>query len=112
MFITNQTIFEEIQSLKNLLNINHDKKIVDDLKEYPLYRAAKILGIGERKLRQLAIDQKIECMIEENDKATDGVTFRFTAKQIREYQERRIFKGKNTDLIRIEIDKLIENGLS
>ena len=69
----------------------------------------KLFHEQERKLRDLAIENKIDCMIEEKSNGKDGITFRFTLKQIRDYQERRKYSGRNEALTSAEIDKIIEH---
>ena len=112
MIITNQMIWEKLQNLENLFHFGSDKKLKEELQEYPLYQAAKILGIGERKLRELAIENKIDCMIEEKSNGKDGITFRFTLKQIRDYQERRKYSANSEALTSAEIDKIIEQSFT
>lgn len=107
--ITTQMIYDELQSLKNMLHLNLDKKLKEELQEFPLYQAAKILGIGERKLRELAVNKEIDCMVEEKSNAKEGITFRFTAKQIKDYQEKRKFIGKQ-NFTSADIDKMIESA--
>ncbi|MBI1933436.1 MAG: hypothetical protein HYS24_12960 [Ignavibacteriales bacterium] len=108
-FITNQMIWEKLENLENIFRFGSDKKLKEELQEFPLYQAAKILGIGEKKLRDLAIENKIDCMIEDKSNGKDGITFRFTAKQIKDYQQKRLYVPVKENLSSSEIDKII-NG--
>jgi hypothetical protein len=110
MLITNQMIFEKLENIETLFRLNSDKQLREELQELPLYQAAGLLGIGERKLRDLAIEKKIDCMIEKKSNGKDGITFRFTLKQIRDYQEKRKYSANNEALTSAEIDQIINSS--
>ncbi len=110
--ITNQMIWEKLESLENIFRFGSDRKLKEELQEFTLAETSKLLGISSETLRAKVLNKDIECFVEERSNAIDGVTYKFTAKHIRDYQERRKYSANNEALTSAEIDKIIDQSFT
>jgi len=111
--ITMGMIWEEIQNVKLMFGVSQENKIANELQEFSLHQTAKILKKSTETLRTMAEKKEIESLIEERPNAKDGITFMFLPKHIRDYQERRKYKGRKLyrEHAKFDIDNLINSAI-
>ncbi len=112
-FVTNQMIFEEIQKLLSAVMDSRKKELIEKLQTFSLNETAKILGKSPGTIRGLVEEGEIGCMVQNRSNAKGGVTYEFTAEDIKTYQAKRRNRIglRVTSAASAEIDKMISDTL-
>ncbi len=106
-------IYEELQKLLSAVMDSRKRELMDELQTFSLAETAKILGKSPSTIRGLVEEGEISCMEVCRTNAKGGITYEFTAEDIRTYQDQR----RNKIGLRIssaagaEIDKMINDTL-
>jgi hypothetical protein len=109
--ITSKEIYNLLLEIRALLSEKNSSSVENELKEFSLYKTSKILGKSQQTILQLVEEGRLKAIVEKSNYTTNGKTFRFTARSIREYQNSRNYAPTNGRSKFLESPQQIANRL-
>lgn len=88
MLITQEMIYNKLTKLEKDIELIKDEKLGVQIKEYSENKASKLLGIGQRKLKQYVKDGLLLARLDKNGKSKSGFSLRFTHEELKRFQQR------------------------
>ena len=111
MLVTQEMIFNKLLKIEKEIELIKSEKLGIQIKEYSEHKAAKLLGIGQRKLKQYVSDGLLLARLDKNRKSPTGYSFRFTHEEIKRFQQQQQNNpiADSTDIKKFSAKSIVDN---